>query len=195
MSLDDVRRKGDTVRRTTDADRLMVEQRPQLYRELSPGNPPFSSQGVDRMVVRAVLASVGCAALLVTSAVSAQAATPIQLGRVQYNSPGADRSTNVSLNGEYLVIRNGGTTARSLTGWTVRDAQNHIYTFGTFTLGARRTVALRTGTGLNTQSTRYWGSSNHVWNNSGDKAVLRTAAGIAVDSCSWAANGLGYKGC
>ena len=63
------------------------------------------------MLFRAVLASAGCAALLVTSAVSAQAAS-------------------------------GGATTRSLTG-----------------------------------------------------AVLGTAAGIAVDSCTWAANDLGYKSC
>lgn len=147
------------------------------------------------MLARAVLASVGCAVLLVTSGAPAQAASPVQLGRIQYNSPGTDRATNLSVNGEYVVIRNGGTTARSLTGWTVRDAQNHVYKFGTFTLGAGGTVVLRTGKGINTRTTRYWGLGYHVWNNTGDKAVLRTAAGTAMDACAWASNGLGYTGC
>jgi len=34
-----------------------------------------------------------------------------------------------------------------------------------------------------------------VWNNSGDKAYLRTKAGTRIDYCSWYSNGLGYKNC
>lgn len=147
------------------------------------------------MFIRSVLASVGCAALVAATAVSAEAASPVQFGKIYYNSPGTDRATNLSVNGEYVAIKNGGTTARSLTGWTVRDAQNHVYRFGTFTLGAGKTVLLRTGKGVNTTTTRYWGLGYHVWNNTGDKAVLRNAAGTAIDSCSWASNGLGYKNC
>ena len=147
------------------------------------------------MLIRTIFAAVGCAVLVATTAVSAEATSPIQFGRIQYNSPGTDRSTNVSVNGEYVVIKNLGTTARSLTGWTVRDAQNHVYKFSTFTLGAGKTVVLRTGKGLNTRTTRFWGLGYHVWNNTGDKAVLRNAAGTTMDSCSWASNGLGYKNC
>lgn len=147
------------------------------------------------MLVRAVLAAVGCAALVATTAVSAEATSPIQFGRIQYNSPGTDRATNVSVNGEYVVIKNLGTTARSLTGWTVRDAQNHVYKFGTFTLGAHKSVVLRTGKGTNTSTTRYWGLGWHVWNNTGDKAYLRTAAGTGMDSCAWTTSGPGYKNC
>lgn len=147
------------------------------------------------MLVRAVLASVGCLVLLGTSGVSAEAASPLQFGRIQYNSPGADSATNLSVNGEYVVIRNLGTTARSLTGWTVRDAQSHVYKFGSFTLGAGKTVVLRSGTGLNTRTTRYWGTGYHIWNNTGDKALLRNAAGTAMDSCAWSSNGIGYKSC
>jgi len=147
------------------------------------------------MIVRSVLAAVGCAVLVATTAMTAEAASPIQFGRIQYNSPGTDRATNLSVNGEYVVIKNLGTTARSLTGWTVRDAQSHVYKFGTFTLGAGKTVVLHTGKGLNTRTTRFWGLGYHVWNNTGDKAVLRNAAGTAMDSCSWTTNGLGYKNC
>jgi Lamin Tail Domain len=129
------------------------------------------------------------------AAVPAQAASAIQFGKIQYNSPGTDRATNVSVNGEYVIIRNLGSTARSLTGWTVRDAQNHVYTFGTFTLRAHKYVVLRTGKGTNTATTRYWGKGYHVWNNTGDKAYLRTKAGTGIDSCSWTSSGLGYKNC
>ena len=77
-----------------------------------------------------------------------------------------------------------GTTARSLNGWTVRDAANHVYTFGTFSLGAGKSVVLRTGKGTNTSTTRYWGLGWHVWNNTGDTAYLRNAAGTAMDTAA-----------
>jgi len=147
------------------------------------------------MFVRSVLASVGCAVLVATTATTAEAASPIQFGRIYYNAPGTDRATNLSVNGEYVVIKNLGNTARSLTGWTVRDAANHVYKFGTFTLGAGKTVVLRTGKGTNTSTTRYWGLGYHVWNNTGDKAYLRTAYGTSIDYCAWSSNGLGYKYC
>jgi len=125
----------------------------------------------------------------------APAAIPIQLGRIQYNSPGTDTTANANVNGEYVVIRNLGSTARSLTGWTLRDAHYHVYKFGTFTLGARKSVVLRTGKGANTSTTRYWGSGYHVWYNTGDRAYLRTAAGTGVDYCAWTTSGPGYKIC
>jgi Lamin Tail Domain len=147
------------------------------------------------MQVRAVLAAVGCAALVAVTAVPAEAASAIQFGRIQYNAQGTDRATNVSVNGEYVIIKNLGSTSRSLTGWTVRDAQNHVYKFGKFTIGARKSVVLRTGKGTNTSTTRYWGSGYHIWNNTGDKAYLRNASGTGMDYCVWTKAGLGYKYC
>jgi Lamin Tail Domain len=147
------------------------------------------------MHARAVLATLGCAALVTIVAVPAEATSPIQFGRIQYNSPGTDTRANASVNGEYVVIRNLGKTAKSLTGWTVRDAASHVYKFGTFTLGAGKSVALHTGKGTNTASTRYWGLGWHVWNNTGDKAYLRNASGTGMDYCAWTSNGAGYKYC
>jgi hypothetical protein len=126
---------------------------------------------------------------------SVQVTSPVQLGRIQYNSPGIDKATNVSVNGEYVTLKNLAATTRSLTGWTVRDTADHVYTFGTFALGAGKSVTLRTGKGTNTTSTRYWGLGNHVWNNTVGKAYLRDAAGKAMDYCGWASGGLGYKSC
>jgi Lamin Tail Domain len=126
----------------------------------------------------------------------AKATSPIQFGRIQYNSPGTDTTANASVNGEYVVIRNLGYTARSLTGWTVRDAaKNHVYRFGTFTLGARKSIVLRTGKGTNTSITRYWGLGWHVWSNTGDRVYLRSAAGTGMDYCAWTTSGVGYKVC
>jgi hypothetical protein len=148
------------------------------------------------MITRALLAAAGCAAAAtLTAAVPAQAASPIQFGKIQYDSPGTDSATNTSVSGEYVLIKNSGTTSRSLTGWSVRDAANHVYKFGTFTLGAGKTVVLRTGKGTSTSTTRYWGMGYHVWNNTGDKAYLRTSSGTTVDYCAWTSKGTGYKNC
>jgi hypothetical protein len=148
------------------------------------------------MFSRALLAAASCAAAAtLTTAVPAHAASPIQLGKIQYDSPGTDSRSNASLNAEYVVIKNTGTTSRALTGWTLRDTANHVYKFGTFTLGAGRTVVVRTGKGTNTASTRYWGMGNYVWNNTGDKAYLRASNGTSIDSCAWTAKGAGYKNC
>jgi hypothetical protein len=144
---------------------------------------------------RSLLAAVGCAAAVALTALPAHAAGAIQLGKIQYDAPGKDTSTNASVNGEYVLIRNSGTTARSMKGWTVRDAANHVYTFGTFTLGAGKSVVLRTGKGTNTGTTRYWGQGWHVWNNTGDKAYLRNSAGTTMDTCSWTSTRPGYQSC
>jgi hypothetical protein len=147
------------------------------------------------MFARTLLASAGCAVAIAVTAVPAEAASAVQFGTIRYDAPGSDTATNTSVNGEYVVLRNSGTTARSLTGWTVRDAANHVYKFGAFSLGAGKSVVLRTGRGTNTGTTRFWGLGYHVWNNTGDKAYLRNAAGTAIDYCAWTSKGLGYKTC
>ena len=55
------------------------------------------------------------------------------------------------------MLRNVTTRAVTLTRWTVRDNQRHVYTFGTFTLAPSKTVVLHTVKGMNTTSVRYWG--------------------------------------
>ncbi|MDQ1700605.1 MAG: hypothetical protein QOG34_2468 [Frankiaceae bacterium] len=125
----------------------------------------------------------------------ANASSTIQLGRIQYNAPGTDTTANTSVNGEYVVVKNLGTRSVSLTGWTLRDAQNHIYKFGTFSLGAGKAVVVHTGKGTNSSTLRYWGLGWHVWNNTGDTAYLRNAAGVLADKCAWTSNGSGYKYC
>jgi Lamin Tail Domain len=146
-------------------------------------------------------AGIGAAttALVVASAIMgsapAEAASPVQFGKIQYDSPGSDTGANAHVNAEYVIVRNAGTRAATLTGWTVRDKQNHVYTFGTFSLGAGKTVVLRTGKGTNTATTRFWGSSYYIWNNTGDSAYLRNSAGANMDSCVWTTTAPGYKNC
>lgn len=142
-----------------------------------------------RCVMRRILMPVLAAVALVGSFASpAQAASPVHFGVIQYDSPGSDDGSNASLNAEYVRIRNASaTTAVRLTGWTVRDAQAHVYKFGTFTLGAGKTVTLHTGSGSNTATDVYWRSGAYIWNNTGDKAILKNANGVVVDTCAWGA--------
>src|SRR5262245_36375916 len=120
---------------------------------------------------RAVLVLIAVAVGLVVLPPSpADAASLIRIVKVQYDSPGSDTGSNTSLNGEWVAIRNTGTTRRDLTHWTLRDAANHVYTFGSFSLKAGGTVYVKTGTGTNNAVYRYQNRGWYVWNNTGDTA-------------------------
>ncbi|HEY3002648.1 MAG TPA: lamin tail domain-containing protein [Kribbellaceae bacterium] len=104
----------------------------------------------------------------------ADAAGAIQFRRFQYDSPGSDTGSNTSLNAEYVQLKNVTTRTFNLYGYT---------------------VTVHTGRGTNTSYHRYWGSSWYIWNNTGDKAYLRTPSGTLVDYCAWTSIGAGYKYC
>jgi hypothetical protein len=123
------------------------------------------------------------------AAAPAQAAGGVIIYKVQYNSPGADSGSNLSLNAEFVVLKNTAGTTRTITGWTLRDASGHKYTFPTTRVAAGHYLYVRTGRGTNTAHTRYWGSGYYIWNNSGDTAYLRNGAGTLVDSCRWGSTG------
>jgi hypothetical protein len=140
---------------------------------------------VSLAVVVPVVAGVGFAA-------TAEAATPpVTFSRVYYNSPGTDDRSTASLNKEFFRLTNSTTKAIQLKGWTVRDAANHIYAFGTFSLPGKASVIVHTGKGTNNKPAwhRYWGSGNYLWNNTGDTATLRNAQAKAIDTCSWGGKG------
>ncbi|MDP9849561.1 lamin tail domain-containing protein [Streptosporangium lutulentum] len=140
------------------------------------------------------LSAAALAVALVPVAPAQAAALPaIQLVKIYYNSPGSpDNGANGSLNGEWAQIKNTTRKAVSLKGWTLRDktrAADHVYTFGAFTLGAGKTVTVRTGKGKDTATTRYWGRSGgtfaYIWNQASDTAYVRNASGKLIDSCSY----------
>ncbi|HWS33498.1 MAG TPA: lamin tail domain-containing protein [Actinoplanes sp.] len=120
----------------------------------------------------------------------------VQFTRIQYNAPGVDRKTNKSVNGEYFRLTNKTKKSLNMKGWTVRDAAGNLYRFTTdYTLAAGKNVVVRTGKGSNTTATRYWGKTNHVWNNSGDSARLSTDKNKMIDTCKWTKPGKGYTTC
>ncbi|WP_326642331.1 lamin tail domain-containing protein [Streptosporangium sp. NBC_01755] len=156
------------------------------------------------MRIRSLLTAAVLAAGVVVVSSPAHAAGPaVQITKIYYDSPGSpDFGANSSLNGEYAQIKNTTRKAVSLKGWTLRDKTkrpDHIYTFGTFTLGAGKTVTVRTGKGRNTATTLYWGRSGgtfaYIWNQGQDAAYLRNVSGTLVDSCSYSSTRHGYKIC
>jgi hypothetical protein len=120
----------------------------------------------------------------------APAPTPagsVEFTKIQYRA--------TSLNGEWTRITNRTGATVDLKGWTVRDAAHHVYTFGsTFRLNRGGEVYLHTGRGTNSSAHRYWGRTGYVWNDGGDTAILRNAAGRTVDTCKWGA-GSGVTAC
>ncbi|WP_203971913.1 lamin tail domain-containing protein [Planotetraspora silvatica] len=132
-----------------------------------------------------------------TSAITTVKASPLQITKIYYDAPGTDTVANTSLNGEYVQIKNLGTSAKTLTGWTLQDkaTPRSTYTFGTFTLGAGKTLTIRTGKGTNTSTTRYWGRTYAVWNNDTDYAYLRNPAKTLIDYCSYSSTKVDYKTC
>jgi len=140
----------------------------------------------------AVLIAAGLAATALPS--TADAASALRLGTIQYDPPGSDTGSNTSLNAEFVTITNHSATKRVLTGWTLRDASSHVYRFPAFALAAGATVRVHTGHGSNGAHNLYWGSGSYIWNNTGDKATLKNKAGTAIDTCSWT-SGTGVVSC
>ncbi|MFF9840676.1 lamin tail domain-containing protein [Streptomyces sp. NPDC020422] len=142
----------------------------------------------------AAAATAAAAGLLLLPS-PAQAAGSVHLYKIYYDSPGADRGGDASLNAEYVQIRNTTGAAVNLRGWTLTDASNHKYTFGNFTLGKGRTVTVRTGHGTNTAYNLYQGRGWYVWNNDRDTATLRKSNGTRIDTCSYNSTRVDYVMC
>jgi len=89
--------------------------------------------------------------------------------------------------GEYVLIENDRATATDLAGWKLQDAASHTYTFPAFRLVPGAPVKVWTGTGANDAENLFWGRHQAVWNNTGDIATLRDAAGTEVSRFAYTA--------
>lgn len=91
--------------------------------------------------------------------------------------------TNVDLQGEVVTVRNDGTGAVNMTGWKiVSTVGNQTFTFPAgYTLSAGGTVRVTSGPSAVSNPPGYlkW-SGAYIWNNDGDPAELRDAAGSVV---------------
>lgn len=113
-----------------------------------------------------------------SSAQSATVSPPpnVEITHIEYNPPGDD------VQGEYVRIENSGGSSANMTGWTLRDDANHVFTFPTFTLNPSAFVRVWVKSGTNTATDLYWGRSQAVWNNTGDCAYLRNSGGTPIDT-------------
>jgi glucose/arabinose dehydrogenase len=119
----------------------------------------------------------------------------VRIAAIRYDAPGVDRRTARSLNGEWVRLRNLGSRAVALTGWTIRDADRHAYRFRRYVLGADSSVTVHTGPGRSSAAHRYWGRAAHVWGNARDRATLRAVGGAVVDGCRYANRRADLKRC
>lgn len=83
---------------------------------------------------------------------------------------------------EWIEITNEGADIVELTGFTLKDEANAIFTFPQMILLPGASVRVYTGTGINTTDTLYWGLGETVWNDDGDAAFLRDPTGAIVDT-------------
>jgi serine/threonine-protein kinase len=86
---------------------------------------------------------------------------------------------------EFIVIQNDGTAPQDLTGWYVESVvgpQTFNFPAG-FILapGANVRIESYTGAKNNPPQTLLW-STDAIWRNTGDKAILRNSAGVAIST-------------
>ena len=98
----------------------------------------------------------------------------VRIAGINFNPPGRD------LEGEYVEIANDTANAVGMESWTLRDAKNHVFTFPDFELPAGSSAKVWTKAGVNDAANLFWGRRAAVWNNKGDKAVLRDENGVDV---------------
>jgi hypothetical protein len=143
----------------------------------------MSNRFSSRALALAVLISIAGFAFSASPAANpstAAAAGCVRFSASNFDSPGND-NYSANLNGEWVRIKNFCSTARSLSGWTIKDYQSkHTYTFASgVKIGVGKSITLYSGRGTNTSTKKFWGRSyGAVWNNTPPEyAYLRTAGG------------------
>jgi P pilus assembly chaperone PapD len=131
----------------------------------------------------------GVLAILVLLVAASTASAAIKITTIRFDPPGADTGSSTSLKAEWIRLKNTGPAAKSLNHWTIRDASNHIYRFGAFTLRPGKSVTIHTGAGADGPANVYWNQDNYVWNNDGDTARLRDSHGTLKQRCSYSGSG------
>lgn len=97
---------------------------------------------------------------------------------VHADAPGNDHRNP---NGEYAVIRNLESDARSIGGWSLCDGANHCFRFPAgAVLEAGGQLVVHTGSGRADGDRYYMGRRQAVWNNNGDTATLYDDTGTVV---------------
>ena len=102
----------------------------------------------------------------------------IELTAANFETPGGARE---HLDEETVTLANVGDDSLDLSGWSVADAAGADYRFADGTiLGAGATLTLHTGSGADSDTDRYWGRSQAVWNDEGDTVHVFDDEGALV---------------
>jgi len=83
---------------------------------------------------------------------------------------------------EYVEIRNDDTVAIQLSGWTLRDEANHVFTFSSHVMQPGQVCRVYTNAYYSESCSFSYGSSSAIWNNSGDCAYLQDSAATLIDT-------------
>lgn len=100
----------------------------------------------------------------------------LSLPDIEPDPPGPDED---DLNGEWVLVANGGSETIDLTGWGLRDessANRYRFPDG-FSLAVGESVFVHTGCGDDGPGRLHWCATGPVWNNGGDTALLLDPTG------------------
>ncbi len=116
-----------------------------------------------------------------TSTPTSTVESAVHISRIVYNPPGDD------LAGELVELANDGQAAAQLEAWTLVDAAKtpNVYTFPAFELAPGSVVRVWVKPGVDAQGDLFWGRGQPVWNNDGDRAMVRDGAGVVVAECAY----------
>lgn len=146
--------------------------------------PPYRARFGRRAIASIIV--VALMVVIVAFLAAQSSAPPIPL--VATNIPFADVQITLlssSTTPEYILLKNEGTVAQDMSGWYVESAiGSQIFNFPIgFVLPPGTSVRIESYTGARNDppQTLLW-TTDAVWNNSSDKAILRNAAGAAISS-------------
>ena len=146
------------------------------------------------------LATLATSFAWVAHGTPASAVGSIRITAAYYDPyPGPDPDTNAARNHEYIVIRNNGSKAVTLTGYVLHDVpragSTNRFVFPRFTLKPGKSVRVHTGSGTNTSTDVYWRRTFYVWGDDADTATLLTKSGATASRCSWTSTSSSPKFC
>ena len=171
------------------------------------------------MLIRRLLGAAQILLMLLTCSMvaAAPAYAALTITKIYFNPVGADSGDPGHIRKEIVVIKNTGSHAVRLDGWRIHDAgRDHVYVFGdrrrgddVFTdvkLRPREYVRVHSGRGQDSATVTthgdvpmhydfYWDLDNYVWNNDGDRAILRNRAKGVIDRCAYTASADSPKMC
>ncbi len=99
---------------------------------------------------------------------------------ITYIHADAEGNDNYNLNDEYIKIKNTGSSAIDMTGWSIQDEAGNTYHFPNGFIIQPGSEVIYSGSGTNTNSQLYWGAQHAIWNNNGDTIYIIDSTGRVI---------------